>query len=131
MSKFQVSKFTAEEIALLKANRNTAKVTVSKITYTDEFYRKALEMYLCGYSASAILKIEGYDVELLGRGRVCTLTEKLRNMSRNVNAAEDKPDARTDDMTYERLKAENAVLRQELDFLKKVISVKTGKDSGQ
>lgn len=133
MSKKNRKRFTAEEIQILKMNRNTAKVSQYQIYYTEEFYRKALDMYLAGYCGSSILVIEGYDLAILGQKRAQSLTQKLRKMrgQEAQDGAIETESGTKNKKSYQLLKAENAVLKQQLAFLKKVISVKTGKDSEQ
>ena len=46
MPKRKRKQFTAEEIQILKTNKNTAKISQYQIYFTDEFYKKALSMYL-------------------------------------------------------------------------------------
>jgi len=133
MSKRNKRYFTAEEIQLLKANKNTARISSDRIFFTEEFSEKALAMYLEGYNASSILVLADYDIKILGQKRVSSLAFRLRKKSKLIpqERAVEGTDTKTSDKSYESLKAENAVLKQQLEFLKKVISVKTGKDSEQ
>ena len=132
MSNKQRRRFTAEEIQELKSNKYTLAISETTITFTEAFYKEAVAMYRCGYSAGSILAIKDYDTGILGRDRASNLAKKLRAISEatgNTDCEESCSGGLS--VSNERLKAENAVLRQELDFLKKVISVRTGRDSGK
>lgn len=131
MPKRKRKQFTAEEIQILKTNKNTAKISQYQIYFTDEFYKKALSMYLGGYNGSSILVVEGYDIKILGAKRASALSCKLQKMSEQMSQEMGIGSKSGNEKSYEGLKAENAVLKQQLEFLKKVISVKTGKDSEQ
>jgi hypothetical protein len=132
MSGKQRRRFTAEEIQELKSNKYTLSISETTITFTEAFYKEAVAMYQCGYFASSILSLKDYDTNILGRARVSNLAKKLKELSVAIEGTDsEKVYSGMQTITNERLKAENAVLRQELDFLKKVISVRTGKDLGK
>lgn len=125
-------KFTAEQIALLKINQNTRSISETRIEFTPEFQEKASEMMRSGYGITAILALHDYDTEILGKDRIRGLGRKLRRESPSgACGGESGSGTGTGAVSDERLRAENVMLRQQLDFLKKIISARTGQESGE
>lgn len=122
-------RFTPEQLVLLKSNPYTLSLKESSITFTEGFYQKATAMFENGYSASAILSMLGYDTAILGADRANFVRRKL--LCRIGAACSTTSESKTEVVCDERLRAENIMLKQQLEFLKKAISRRTGQESGE
>ncbi|MCD8116199.1 MAG: hypothetical protein LUE21_03650 [Oscillospiraceae bacterium] len=131
-----------EQMELLAANPFTYKINPCRISYTLEFKKLFLARYETGEGAREIFQSLGYDTELLGDGRICSFAYRL---SRQADAGEvfteahpatkqDKPVC----VDYNTMPAQQSVaamqreishLRQQLDFLKKLTELDSGKRS--
>lgn len=121
------SRFTAEQIALLKSNSYTQGISEYKINFSEEFYLKASVMLENGYSISAILSLLGYDTTILGKDRASALRKRLARRINETNF----PVKETEIICDEKLRSENIMLKQQLSFLKKIISKRTGQELGK
>lgn len=138
MSKTKKSEFTEQEINILKANPYTYKVTNRVIYFTKEFKQEFYRRNLCGYTPRQIVKELGYDPEMLGDVRLTgiqmsvkkqaesavglhegTVSKKLRS-----ELTKDKMPCRE---TVEWMQHEILYLHQEVEFLKKIYSLKDEK----
>jgi len=132
-------KFTEEEIRILVANPYTYRITESTIRFTLEFKKEFYKRYKDGYSSTQIVSDLGYDVNILGKRRIeglrdhitkealseaglheGTLFHKIRPNSRDYTTL---PQSKA----IEYMQHELLYLRQEVDFLKKVITADSGK----
>lgn len=133
--------FTDEEVKVLRENKYTAFVSNSSIRFTLEFKEMFLEKKKEGVPARRIFLEAGYDVDTLG-------TSRIKNLSKRIPKEASAPCGlhegyhihrkRPKDADYSRMAPEEAMaamqreivyLRQELDFIKKII--KTDSTGGQ
>lgn len=133
--------FTDEEVKVLRENKYTAFVSNSSIRFTLEFKEMFLEKKKEGVPARRIFLEAGYDVDILG-------TSRIKNLSKRIPKEASAPCGlhegyhihrkRSEDADYSRMAPEEAMaamqreivyLRQELDFIKKII--KTDSTGGQ
>lgn len=70
--------FTPEEVEILKENPYTWKVSLDRITYTQEFQRAFWELSLQGLSGTDAFRKLGYDPRILGKERVHNTTKRIR-----------------------------------------------------
>ena len=121
--------FTEEEQEALRINPYVKNVTEKAITYTDEFREKFYNEYISGKLPSQILRKMGFDTKALGKTRIRNISERVRKFAQRAEGFKDtrKDSAgrpRRKDLTieeqFERLKHQNALLKQENEFLKKV-----------
>ena len=123
------NKFTDEQIAVLLTNRHVRKVGRSFVYFTDDFKRQFWQMYKEENQLphEILLKL-GIDYQLLGRSRVQGMIQNFRKKFERETEEERKlgPRQRPVIMTPERqvtqLRAEVEYLRQENEFLKKIVS---------
>ena len=128
--------FTLEEIRILESNKYTLFATPTKLIHTKEFKEMFLEMYNQGIPPRKIFKELGYDVELLGKRRSSMYPTRLKEeLQRRGSFKEDKPcdklkppkstayEQMKDKKAIKEMQAELKYLRQELDFLKKIIEL--------
>ena len=136
------SKFTEEEISILKENPYTLKVAENRFSLTLEAKKKILELSNTGLTYRQIVEQLGYDSRILGTDRTKNI---VRGVLRDVEALHEgylrtagtrmseegleKLDCNP--ASYNKLKNEVIYLRKEVEFLKKisqqVISGKRGK----
>lgn len=133
--------FTDEEVKVLRENKYTAFVSNSSIRFTLEFKEMFLQKKTEGVPARRIFLEAGYDVDILG-------TSRIKNISKRIPKEASAPCGlhegyhihrkRHEDADYSRMAPEEAMtamqleivyLRQELDFIKKII--KTDSTGGQ
>lgn len=129
--------FTDEQVALMRLNSYTKRVSRSAIKFTEEFK----ELFWHDYTTTtitkrALFKKYGYDPEALGikrmEGFVYHLRkEKLTDEERTYTTApaKERPSLKSD---YSKMEPSEAIklmetelkfLRQEVEFLKKISSV--------
>lgn len=130
--------FTPEQITQLRSNPYTYKVSEKKILFTKEFKELFYQKRQEGLSVKEILISSGYDPEVLGEGRIsglcCQVNKAMKKEGlfregirpRNSILAEDDPEFTREN--FLRMQHEVQLLRQEMDFIKKISSVE---DSGK
>lgn len=122
--------FSTKEIAELSQSPYVAKVTPGQITYTPEFKRTAYEKHCSGIPMREIFIEYGIDPDMLGKIRVWTFCQSLREKASRDEGFTDlraqnsrKPSKETREHTLaarvEHLEHELAYTRQEVEFLKK------------
>lgn len=135
------NKFTKREIQLLKSNPYTYRVTESQIFYTKEFKEEFWRRYQGGETPREIVEALGYDPDILGASRLSGLQMNIkkqagrpggfsegRNNRKGLKAEMTSVDENPDRDTVIRMQHEIMYLRQEVEFLKKITSVRnTGK----
>lgn len=139
------SEFTPEEIAILKENPYTFRITKYRLSLTAEAKEKIVELSSAGSTYRQIVEELGYDPQMLGLGRAKDMVRDilrdvkegkaihegyLRTVEKRMStAALEKLDC--DPASYRKLKNEVIYLRKEVEFLKKisqqVLSGKQGK----
>ncbi len=132
--------FTLEEIRILESNKYTLYATETKLIHTKKFKEIFWEMYNQGNPPRKILKELGYDIEILGKKRSSMYPSRLKEeLQRRGSFKEDKYHNKLKpptDTNYEQMKDKKAFkemqtelkyLRQELDFLKKIIELSNTK----
>lgn len=135
------NKFTKREIQLLKSNPYTYRVTESQIFYTKEFKEEFWRRYQAGESPRSIVEALGYDPDMLGMSRLSGIQINIKkqanrpggftegkNNRKGLKAEMTSVDENPDKDTMIRMQHEIMYLRQEVEFLKKITSVRdTGK----
>ena len=132
--------FTPEEVRALRENPYTLKVTDKTIAFTRAFKEQFWEGLQQGKSKLELLKEMGYDPELLGSSRVEGIAYHVRKEAEHpegfhegrrthtpyalsADAASELPQAQA----LRHLQAEVSYLRQEIEFLKKVMQAENSK----
>lgn len=137
--------FTEEEVAILRQNPYVAAVSPKRIHYSPEFKQLFWKEYNETGSPTGIMRKYGFSPEILGAFRIHQLPVDIRNEI--AKGATCYADGRNNDSTDEsniktgtkntaelkllkeigKLQEENEYLKEKLAFLKKIISVRTGK----
>lgn len=131
--------YTAKEIKLLKANPYTFKVTKNRLYFTIEFKEAFWRAYKVGVSPRDILEDLGYDLEVFHQKQIDSLTQRIKTqaLSGTGFTQGDKHSRRKKEMptlsknipaesreTLSEILNELEYLRQEVDFLKKIVKTK-------
>ncbi len=109
----------------LEKNPIVLKVTRSNVTYTPEFKAKALKLRQKGQSPSQIFIAAGINLSLFGAGYAKKCLHRWEKMSAQDGGLKkdrrgSKSKGRPKGKKFKSLEDENAYLRAENDFLKKL-----------
>lgn len=122
--------FTEEERKKLLENRYTLDVTEANIFYTTEFKNIFWIHYQAGEGVKSIFTQFGYDVDILGDGRIYNFSHKLSEDMKNgripittVKENNETPNTKYSDEEIKAMEHELTYLRQEVSFLKKILSL--------
>lgn len=127
--------FTDEEVAILAANPYTFSVTNSQISYTREFKQLFWSDYQNRLGPTEIFRKYGYDPEILGRARITGFQQTLKkDVERGLVFCDGpRPTGMRQELAAEKTPYEQTIremqhridyLEQEMDFLKKISSVR-------
>lgn len=125
--------YTAKEMKLLQANPYTFKITKHKLYFTTKFKEDFWSSYEAGNAPRKILKDFGYDLALFHQKQIDNIVQRLKRdvaAGRGFREGEchdirpQSVQAESSSIPPERMWAELKYLRQEVEFLKKI--VKTG-----
>jgi hypothetical protein len=133
--------FTKREIQILKSNPYTYRVTESQIFYTKEFKEEFWRRYQEGETPRKIVEELGYDPDMLGTARLSGLQINIKKQAlrpggftegkgrkKSLKSGMYSVDYNPSDETVVKMQHEIMYLRQEVEFLKKITSLKnTGK----
>lgn len=123
--------FTKEEIELLSNNKYVKRVSAKGITYTDEFKHIFISQNEKGKLPRVIFEECGFDINILGIERAKSASKRWRAAYRNdgVLGLQDARKSNSGrplerelslDEKYERLMAQNRLLKAENELLKKL-----------
>lgn len=125
--------FTQEEIEILKANPYTLSVTKYSIRFTLAFKQTLWLRRQAGDRIHNIFTDLGYDMDIIGLKRAKSISTRIRNealspdgLHENNNRPKLHPEFTTfQNMPYDeamiRMQHELLYMRQELEFIKKII----------
>lgn len=117
-------RFTAEEIEILKANPYTLSISADAIRFKKEFHDQYRRLYMLGHNCTKIFKELGYSIDILGIRRIYSFDSRIKaksQMTEEVLAASEEEQFVDKDIQLTRLQNEVMYLRQELEFIKKII----------
>jgi transposase len=123
--------FTQDEIEILSSNKYVKRVSAKGITYTDEFKRIFISENEKGKLPRVIFEECGFNIDILGMKRVESSGKRWRAAYREDGILglqdtriENSGRPREKDLTleekYERLMAQNKLLKAENELLKKL-----------
>lgn len=128
-------KFTAKEIKKLEANPYTFKVTEHKLYFTAKFKGDFWIRYQAGDAPRKIMADLGYDLEMFTQKQIDNYVQRIKKEALSGNGYTEgenrtkrmpikDPDAgkQTSPQSIERMQNELLYLRQEVEFLKKIIT---------
>ena len=130
-------KFTPRQMDLLKKNEYTYEVTESQIFFTKAFKEKFWAMYQGGMTPRQIVTELGYDPDILGTKRLSGIQLTIKKQAnrpggftegkghrRTLESAMEGIEENPDRETIVRMQHEILFLRQEMEFLKKISSIR-------
>lgn len=127
--------FTPEEVEMLRCNKYTFAVTPHILSFTKEFKELFWEEYQSGAIPRQILEQYGYSADVLGRERIWGIAhtikkqyyspEGLREGTLPRSGKSSDGNAQTTGDRVNKLQGEVEYLRQEIEFLKKISSIRT------
>lgn len=123
--------FTKEEIEILSSNKYVKRVSAKGITYTDEFKRIFISENEKGKFPRIIFEECGLSINILGKHRLESAAKRWRNAyrkagilglqdTRKESSGRPREKELSIEEKYERLKAQNNLLRAENELLKKL-----------
>lgn len=133
--------FTKEQQQLLRQNPYIYSVTETRISLTKEFKALFMASYTAGESPRRILEEHGFDISIIGERRIGSISHHIRTeykkygqfhegyAPRDEPARHDspsdaaKPVSQADEIKQLRLEVD--YLKQEMEFLKKISSIRT------
>jgi hypothetical protein len=121
--------FTEEQIKILAENPYTRKVGAYTITFTPAFYRDMCMMREKGMPFRLIFKEHGYDPDMLGKRRVYYVGEQIKGKT-PADFPDERPlkskvihfDERSDKRAMKQMQHEIQYMKQEIEFLKKIMA---------
>lgn len=122
-----MAQLSESERKILENNPNVLKVTKVNVTYTPAFKAKAIKLHTQGVPPSRIFSDAGIDIEVFGEGYAKKCIRRWKEASSSTGNEGFKKELRGSKSTgrpkgrkFKSLEEENAYLRAELDFLKKL-----------
>ena len=133
------SVFSVKEQELLRQNPYTYRVSAKQISFTKEFKQDFWKIYVeKGLSPSTIVEMLGYDAVLLGHTRISGIQKHIKDEMRSHSGPHtgrrgrrrsnlDAADGYVVPDTMDEMRHEIQYLRQEVEYLKKISSIKAMK----
>lgn len=131
-----MSKYTKKQMKELKENPYTLKVDDNRIFFTIEFKKVFWTKYQAGMSPRQILKELNYNLDYFGQKQIDSIVQRIKKealkgeftegYNRDKRMKIKQPEIDNSPQVIQHMQNELIYLRQEVDFLKKVL--KTGKD---
>lgn len=131
-----MKKYTKKQIKELKLNPYTLQIDEQRIFFTIEFKKVFWAKYQAGMSPRAIFKELNYNLDYFGQKQIDSIVQRVKKealageftegYSRNNRMKIKEPEEDLSLQSIKQMKNELLYLRQEVDFLKKVL--KTEKD---
>ena len=131
-----MKRYTQKQIKELKSNPYTLQIDDKRIFFTIEFKKIFWTKYQAGMSPRTILKELNYNLDYFGQKQIDSIVQRIKKealtgeftegYSRNNRMKIKEP---PDDITPQNIKQmqnELLYLRQEVDFLKKVLKTERG-----
>jgi hypothetical protein len=132
-----MKEYTAKEMKLLKANPYTFKITKNKLYFTIEFKEAFWTAYQAGIAPRKILRDLGYDLEMFGQKQIDSIVQRVKQQAQSRNGftqGENRDrrkelsipegivlDSKESQETLNNILNEVKYLRQEVEFLKKIV----------
>ena len=123
-------KFTPEQQQLLRSNPYTVRVTESVLNLSKEFKELFYKEYLTGAVPRDILQKYGYPADVLGKKRIWGISHDIRKQFektgefRDIRASVSPRNEASPDEKIRQLEHQVNYLTQEVEFLKKISSIR-------
>lgn len=126
-----MKKYTQKQIKELKKNPYTFQVDDQRIFFTAEFKKIFWRKYQAGMSPRAIFKELDYNLDYFRQKQIDSIVQRIKKeamageftegYSRNNRIKIKEPDEDISPQNIKQIQNELLYLRQEVDFLKKVL----------
>jgi hypothetical protein len=129
-----MKEYTEKQIKQLKANPYTFKVTKNKLYFTAKFKEDFWVSYQAGNAPRKIMQDLGYDLSIFTQKQIDNYVQRIKgealsgngfregeNRERRVPMKATKEDDLSSPQSIERMQNELLYLRQEVEYLKKII----------
>lgn len=127
--------FTDQEVEMLRSNQYTYLVTSRKLLFTKEFKELFWSEYQAGAIPRKILEKYGYSAAILGENRIWAIAASIKKQNQSSeglhegslprNPVTGGTASKSHDELLQQLQGEVLYLRQEIEFLKKISSIRT------
>ena len=135
-----MKEYTPKQIKKLEANPYTLKVTKNKLYFTIKFKEDFWINYQAGNAPRKILSDLGYDLEYFGQKQIDSIVQRIKkealsgngfregeNRERRIPMKATNREELSSPQSIERMQNELLYLRQEVEFLKKIIMTNKSK----
>ena len=135
-----MKEYTPKQIKKLEANPYTLKVTKNKLYFTIKFKEDFWINYQAGNAPRKILSDLGYDLEYFGQKQIDSIVQRIKKEALSGNGFREGENrerripmkaTNREELSYpqsiERMQNELLYLRQEVEFLKKIIMTNNSK----
>jgi len=135
-----MKEYTPKQIKKLEANPYTLKVTKNKLYFTIKFKEDFWINYQAGNATRKILSDLGYDLEYFGQKQIDSIVQRIKkealsgngfregeNRERRIPMKATNREELSSPQSIERMQNELLYLRQEVEFLKKIIMTNNSK----
>lgn len=133
-----IHQFTEEQMEKLRLNPYTFSVTPNQIRFTKEFKEEFFRRLQDGDTSRKILRDLGYSDDLISKSRMISIYQSVKTEAASPNGFTDPNKRKTsvynpnqgkyegvpDNIAMQRMQKDLSLMRQELDFLKKILSFK-------
>ena len=129
-----MKEYTLKQIKVLQANPYTLKVTTKKLYFTAQFKEDFWVSYQAGNAPRKIMQDLGYDLSMFTQKQIDNYVQRIKkealsgngfkegeNRQRRVPMKEPSEEELSSPQSIERMQNELLYLRQEVEFLKKII----------
>lgn len=135
-----MKEYTPKQIKKLEANPYTLRVTKNKLYFTIKFKEDFWINYQAGNAPRKILSDLGYDLEYFGQKQIDSIVQRIKkealsgngfregeNRERRIPVKATNREELSSPQSIERMQNELLYLRQEVEFLKKIIMTNNSK----
>lgn len=135
-----MNEYTAKEIRVLKSNPYTLNVTKNKLYFTVKFKEDFWRCYQAGIAPRKILEDMGYDISLFRQKQIDSLVQRIKkqalsgsgftegeNRTKRTALKSSGNVQEISNNSIQNMQHEILYLRQEVEFLKKIIKVSNSK----
>lgn len=129
-----MKEYTSKQIKELKANPYTLNVTKNKLYFTAKFKEDFWISYQAGSAPRKILLDFGYNLEYFGQKQIDDIVQRIKrqalsgngftegeNRQKRISIKATNEEDLSSPQSIERMQNELLYLRQEVEFLKKII----------
>ena len=138
-----MKEYTPKQIKKLEANPYTLKVTKNKLYFTIKFKEDFWIRYQAGNAPRKIMQELGYDLSLFTQKQIDNYVQRIKkealsgngfregeNRERRIPMKATNREELSSPQSIERMQNELLYLRQEIEFLKKIIMTDNSKKRG-